>query len=364
MTAPGAWLTARNEAAMSSALSCPQLITAILCGSLILGGCVTNEPVEQDLAEAGVRSTRALAADVDGFARRLEDGDGMAAFVATWRVCSGGGARCVITEPPEVEQAQRLELASAVALRAEAIVSLNRAYAAFRRDIAQQSGADVERAIHDALLGTANYATSVSGLPLARTAAFGRPLENAVGGMASALARSQRRNHTRGASAALGQAIAELHQAMVLETRKYDALAEVLVRERIDAHRALLQAGLVSGSGTLRPASEWLNVPLSREADTVVSRSVPVRTAVEAMIEASARRDIRRTQQRYRAAISTLTELEQVHAALDRGTRPDLSSLDQSLLELERLVDPASGPAPRSVGLSPQDPTTIGQPLR
>lgn len=287
----------------------------------------------------------------------------MAAFVATWQACAGGAAQCVVTEPSDVEKAQRLELATAVALRAEAIVRLNRAYAAFRRDIARQSGVDAERFIHDALLGTANYATSVSGIPLARTATFGRPLENVVGGVASALAQSQRRSQTREASAALGQAIAELHQAMALETRKYDALTEALVRERIEAHRALLQAGVISGSGTLRTASEWLNVPLARDADTVVSRSPAVRTAVEALIEASARRDIRRTQQRYRAAISTLMELELVHAALAAGERPDLSRLDQSLLELERLVDPTSGPALRSVGLAPQDPTTVGQPL-
>jgi hypothetical protein len=354
-----------NEEPWSRSLDCPPRLSSMLVGLLLLGGCATGDPVERDLAEAGVRSTRALAADVDGFARRLEDGDGMAAFVATWNGCSAGaGGPCAITEPSRVEQAQRQELATAVALRAEAVVSLHRAYVAFRRDIAQQSGAEVERAIHDALLGTANYATSVSGLPLARTAAIGRPLENAVGAVASAMAQGQRRNQTRASSAALGQAIADLREAMVLETRKYDALTEVLVRERVDAHRALLQAGLVSGSGTLRPASEWLNVPLARDADTVVARSAPARTAVEAMIEATARRDIRRTQQRYRAAISTLAELEQVHAVLDRGRRPDLSSLDQSLLELERLVDPASGPAPRSVGLSPQDPTTVGQTLR
>lgn len=46
-------------------------------------GCATRVPVERVVADAGVRSTRALAIDVDNFAGRLEEGDAVAAFVAT-----------------------------------------------------------------------------------------------------------------------------------------------------------------------------------------------------------------------------------------------------------------------------------------
>ena len=323
------------------------LLCAVLFGA---GGCATRVPVGRLVADAGVRSTRVLAIDVDSFAGRLEEGDGVAAFVATWRACEGGGAaQCVVTEPDPLKRAQRQELAEAVALRAHAVVALNRAYSAFRAELAQQSGADAERAIRDALLGTATYATSLTGVPLVRTAVLGRPLEHVAGTLASAISVRQRRSDTRDSSRALGIAIGELREAMVLETRKYDALAEVLVAQRIEAHRALLQAGLVSGAGALRPIADRLNVPLTRDADTVVVRSIPARTAVEAIIEASERREVRRTQMRYRAAIATLAELERAHATLDTGRRPDLDSLERAVWDLERLADPLAAPS-RALG--------------
>lgn len=331
----------RRSAVASAALLC-----AVLAGA---GGCATRVPVEQLVADAGVRSTRALAIDVDNFSGRLEEGDAIAAFVATWRACEGGAARCVITEPNPAARAQRQELAEAVALRAQAVVALNRAYTAFRAELAQQSGADAERAIRDALLGTATYATSMTGVPLVRTAVLGRPLEHVATTVASAFSVQQRRSETRDSSEALGRAIAQLREAMVLETRKYDALAEVLVAQRIEAHRALLQAGLVSGAGTLRPIADRFNMPLARDADTVVVRSVPARTAVEAMIEASERREVRRTQMRYRAAIATLDELERAHATLNRGRRPDLNGLERAVWDLERLADPLATPS-RALG--------------
>lgn len=331
---------------------------ALLCAALLgAGGCASRVPVEQLVADAGVRSTRALAIDVDSFAGRLEEGDGIAAFVATWRACEGGGARCVVTEPNSLERAQRQELAEAVALRGQAVVALNRAYSAFRGELAQQSGADAERAIRDALLGTATYATSMTGVPLVRTAVLGRPLEHVAGSVASAFSTHRRRSETRDSSEALGMAIAQLREAMVLETRKYDALAEVLVSQRIEAHRALLRAGLVSGSGSLRPIADRLNMTLARDADAVVVRSAPARTAVEAMIEASERREVRRTQMRYRAAIATLAELERAHATLNRGRRPDLNDLEQALWDLERLADPLAAPS-RALGTPLGNPAT------
>lgn len=328
---------------------------------LLLGACTTSgEPVERLVADAGVRATRALAYDADSFARRLEEGDATAAFVATWQACNGS-ASCAIAEASTVEQAQRRELADAVVLRAEAIAGLNRAYAAFRAEVAGQSGAQADRAIRDAVTGTVSYASSLAQLPFGGgTAVFARPLERAAGAVASVAVARQRRSRMLQASAALAEATTNLREAMMLETRKYDALTEALVRERIDAHRSLLQAGLVSGSGALRPAADRLGVPLARDADLIVARSASARMAVEAMIEASERAEIRRTQLRYRAAIVALMELEQVHARMNAGANPDLSRLDQALWNLERLADPLSRPAVRTVA-PPQTSTTGDQ---
>jgi hypothetical protein len=322
----------------------------LLGGLLLLGACATSgEPVERLVADAGVRTTRVLAYDADGLTRRLEEGDATAAFVATWRACNGS-TQCSIAGPSTTEQAQRRELADAVVLRAEAIAGLNRAYSAFRAEVTGQSDAPADRAIREAITGTVSYGNTLANIQFGSgTAVFARPLERAAGDVASVTVAGQRRSRMLIASAALAEATTNLREAMMLETRKYDALTEVLVRERIDAHRSLLQAGLVSGAGALRPVADRLGVPLARDADLIVARSASARIAVEAMIEASERAEIRRTQLRYRAAVNALIELEQVHAQMNAGATPDLSELDQALWNLERLADPTAGPAVRTV---------------
>ncbi len=331
---------------------------AVLLTTLLLGACATSGgSVERTLAQAGVRTTQALAADVESFGRRLDDGDTTAAFVATWQACAATGASCAITEPSGAVQAQRAELAASVALRAQAIAALGRAYAAFHEDVTRQPGDQMERAVQDAVTGTVAYAGSVTRLPLGGGAGIAQPLRRAAGAMASAATAHQRRARALEASADLALALANLREALLLETRKYDALAEALVRERIDAHRALLQAGLVSGADTLRPVADRLRIPLARDADAVIARSAPTRRAVEAMIEASERSEVRRTQQRYRAAVAALGELEQVHGQLNAGRAEDLTTLDQALWNLDRLSErtvpprppPTSAPAVQSV---------------
>lgn len=349
--ARGVWRLAVSEEPWSEPTGRRQGARACLFGALLLlGACATSgEPVERLVADAGVRATRVLAYDADGFARRLEEGDATAAFVATWRAC-GGSTQCAIAESSTTEQAQRRELADAVVLRAEAIAGLNRAYAAFRAEVTGQSEAQADRAIREAITGTVSYGNSLASLQFGSgTAVFARPLERAAGAVAAVTVAGQRRSRMLNASAALAEATTTLREAMMLETRKYDALTEVLVRERIDAHRSLLQAGLVSGAGALRPVADRLGVPLARDADLIVARSASARIAVEAMIEASERAEIRRTQLRYRAAVTALMELEQVHTQMNAGAIPDLGRLDQALWNLERLADPLSGPAARTV---------------
>lgn len=330
----------------------PTLGRLVLVASLVcLAGCATRLQGERIAAEAGVRSTRALAVDVDRFAESLEEGDAIAAFVATWRACNvSPGAGCGVSAPPSAEQTQRQELAHAVALRRSAVIALSIAYSAYRSDVDLQSGASAERAVKDALVSTANYATSLTGFPLVRSIVGGRPIDHVAGTFASALSLQQRRVETRERSRRLRSAVSELRETMLLEIQKYDALAEALVKQRTDAHRSMLQAGLISASGTLRPFADRLNVSLARDADAVVARSTPARTAIEAMVEASARREVRRTQMRYRAAIATLAELEQVHAELEQGRQSGLEELEKAVWDLERLSDPLAV-QPRVVGV-------------
>jgi len=313
---------------------------AVLLVVLALAGCATGgETVEQTLADAGVRTTDSLARDVNGFARRLEEGDAAAAFVATWKECSRSAATCSVTVPPQNVQAQRVELATAVALRAQAIGSLNRAYASFRLNVSQRTNESAERDVRSAVTGTFSYASSLTQLPLSVVSEAAKPLERAVGYVSAAAVAQRRRKEMLSTSEQLRNAIVQLREALLLETRKYDALTEALVRERIEAQRALLQAGLVSGSDALRPVAEGLKVPLARDADVTMARSAPARMAVEAVIEASERAEVRRTQARYRAAIDALAELEHLHDLLNTNTKIDLTRLDEILWNLDRLAD-------------------------
>lgn len=337
-------------------------VTAVVTVLLANACASVNEPIEQELAAAGVRTTQVLAKDVHALTQRLEQGDAAAAFVATWNSCKISEDRCSIAVPSDGVQAQRIELASVVALRAQAIDNLNRAYEAYRAELQRKPGANVELALRDAVSGTVSYASSVSRLPLGGAARITRPLERAAGLMISAAAAQKRRKSLSDAGTQLRDATAALREALTLETRKFDALAEAIVRERIEAHRALLQAGLVSGTDSLRTVADGLRVPIARDADAVVARSATARTAVEAVIEASERADVHRTQARYRAAIEALGELQRLHDGLGAGAGVNLNKLDQALWKLDHLADPLF--SPRSPATSTAPSSTMSASVR
>lgn len=327
----------------------------VLAGS-VLGGCASAGLSGAELlAEAGVKTTGLLAQDVAGMSRQLADGDAATAFNATWQACKVPGGSCAVTVPDGAVQAQRAELARAVRLRSQAIAALQRAYAAYRSDLGRVDAAEMDRSVRAAATEAGAYASSFSGsVGVNGARLLSRSLSGSIRYLADLGARASKARSSRDSAAELGRTLGGLGAALRLETRLYDALAEVLTREKIDAHRALLQAGLVSGSETLRPVVDGLNLKLSRDADLVLAKSAPAQTAVQAVVEASERAEVARVQFRYRATVAALEELERLHARLATGEAIDLRALDthldavQSLLRVNRPVaEPAAVPVKR-----------------
>ena len=327
----------------------PWVMAALALAGVGVQGCASARQSEAELlADAGARTTRLLAQDVAGMSRQLADGDAATAFNATWQACKTAGPGCAVVAPDPAVQAQRAELARAVRLRSQALAALHRAYASLRSDLGRAPPVELDRSVAAAASEAGAYASSLSAsMGMGGARLLSKSLTGSIRYLADLKMRASKERRSREAAAKLGETVSELGAALRFETRMYDALAEVLVREKIDAHRALLQAGLVSGSETLRPVTDSMNLRLSRDADLVLAKSVPAQAAVQAVVEASERAEVERVQSRYRAALGALAELESLHARLEQGAPVDLRALEAQLSVLEMLVrDRAPPPEP------------------
>ena len=328
---------------------------------LLLGACAggVEKPLSDDqrLAQAGLQATTVFAEDVTGVSRQLAEGDALTAFSTTWKNCAAQGS-CTIALPSDEAQQQRAELERIVALRLGALAGLQRAYEAFGADADRKPGEAAQATVRGAVAGSWSYATALIGLNLGSASGISEPFEQSVGYLASLGASRRERGRMASASGDLAAAIRTLRESLALETRLYDALAEGLVREKIEVHRALLQAGLVSGAETLRPIVLGLRLNLNRDADYVLARSPQARMAVEAALEASERAEVRRTQMRYRALIQALGELETVHEQLAKREAVDLRRLDAAMARVQSLSAPPPTPPSQSTYGSPFQTTS------
>lgn len=322
----------------------PMPMAAAICVIVIaLVGCASDgRDNAQRLATAGMRTSWILTQDVGGMSRQLTEGDAAMAFAATWSACKDQPAKCSVTAPNASEQAQRAELARAVMQRSQALAALHRAYAAFRKEVEPGAAPDAGASIQAAAAEAGAYASAVTVAELGMGGA--RLLSKSIMGsmrlLASAGSRNSQQRRIGRSSEELAATLDALGDALERETRMFDALAEVLVREKIEAHRALLQAGVVSGSEALRPVADSLRLTLSRDADATVAKSPEARMAVQAALEASERAQIRSLQLRYRAALGAVRELQGLHGRLDRNERLGLERLEHQLSTIEALLGP------------------------
>lgn len=298
------------------------------------------------LADAGTRATASFARDAGSLSRRLTQGDATAAFTATWTACAQAQQGCAPRLPDDAAQAQRQELASTLLRRAEAVAALQKAYDRFRAQAQPAGPGRTQETVRKALTGLWSVGTTLAGAPASiRPPAPPAALEASVGYAAELRAARVSDKRLRRTSAELATAIQSLRAVILAEIRLYDAVAELVVREKTDAQRALFQAGLLSPTDALRPLVDSLGVPLARDADAVVARSPTVRIAVEAVIAASERADIDRTQRRYRSSLEVLGELELLHRNIDAGDSLDMARLDEALARFDLSVSEADAKA-------------------
>ena len=306
-----------------------------------VSGCASGaRDNAQQLAAAGLRASWTLSQDVGGMSRQLTEGDAATAFAATWAACKDKPAGCSVAPPDPAVQAQRAELARAVEARAQALAALHRAYAAFRKEVEPDRAEAAEPSIRAAAAEAGAYASAVTmpELGLGGARLLSKTITGGVRAIASAGSRGAHQRRIRRSSQDLAATLGALGDALERERRMFDALAEVLVREKIEVHRALLQSGVVSGSEALRPVADSLRLTLSRDVDSTLSRSPQARLAVQAALEASERAQIRSAQLRYRAALSAVRELQALHGRLDVDAELDLERLETQLSTLEALV--------------------------
>lgn len=322
-----------------------------LLSCLVLPACVSNGDARQAefLARAGERASFALSQEVRDLVARLDEGDAAAAFATTWAACSGKAEPCDLVLPSSDQQMLRDELSTVTRRRLQAIDELLQLYKAIKPDPSKPAEAEIESSRRAALSSVNTYASAFSVLssPLSRVSA---PLVQSVGYAASLQARHRADHERKERSREMASALKVLAEALASELQMYDVLAESLVRERIDAHRAMLQAGLASGSEALRPVAQGLRMTIARDADAVVTRSPAARRAVEAMIEASERATVRRTRLRYRAAIQCLQELETLHRQFGDRQKVEAARLDHYVATLESLRD--AGPTANTLPAS------------
>lgn len=331
----------------------------LLVGAGLLAGCASGRRDDaQQLAAAGLRTSWLLSQEVSGMSRQLVEGDAATAFAATWAACKDAPEACKIAGPDPAVQAQRAELARAVIQRSQALAALHRAYAAFRKEI-EPGAAKAEALVQAAAVEAGTYASVVGAAQLGMGGArlLSKSITGGVRLLASASSRGAQERRIARSSAELASTLESLADTLERETRLFDALAEVLVSEKIEAHRALLQAGVVSGSEALRPVADSLRLSLSRDADATVARSPGARLAVQAALEASERAQVRSLQLRYRSALGALQELEALHRQLDSGDRLELRRLEQQLAAVEALLPPHQMPDRTVAALGPSAPT-------
>lgn len=311
--------------------------------ALTVAGCAaTGRDNAQHLAAAGLRTSWILSQDVGGMSRQLAEGDAAMAFAATWSACKDKPTACAVTAPDPAVQAQRAELARAVLQRSQALAALHRAYAAFRKEVEPGAAPDAGASIQAAATEAGAYASAVTVQELGMGGArlLSKSLMGGMRLLASAGSRGAQQRRIDRSSTGLAATLGTLGGALERETRMFDALAEVLVREKIEAHRALLQAGVVSGSEALRPVADSLRLSLSRDADATVAKSPGVRMATQAALEASERAQIRSLQLRYRAALAAVRELQALHGRLNLDEPLQLERLEEELSTIEALLGP------------------------
>ena len=315
---------------------------AVLTALLLVPACATapTEPAAK-LAESGMETTSKFGGDVRSLSTRLRRGDVSDAFVRTWELCSVNPPLCRIRQPAGTVREKRNALADTMVKRAAALDALHAAYKAMKVEADYDARTDMEDAIGKAIDTVNSYSASLlavgAGAPGA--ALISQPLTKGATFAAGRWADFRQRQRLLAASRAIGPITLRLRDAMTVESWVFDSIVTAVTDEEGKARAALLQAGLVSASESIKPMAKALNVEIAGDAETTIAKSPAAKTAAAAAIEASAHADALALHAAYRASIGALDGLVDAHADLESGRDIDLESIDRFLAELDALTD-------------------------
>jgi hypothetical protein len=295
------------------------VMASTACASVPRGPAAT-------LADAGLSATSAFGTDVRDLRTRLVRGDVGDAFTQTWLACQNANpSLCEVKQPSSVVRKERLELASAIMLRAKAIDALHQAYAALKTEATYDARADLVGSVDRLVAGVNSYATAVGalagGAPAAATSLISRPLAAGLSFGAGIYADQKQRSRILAANRAIGEAATRLRDAMAVE--------------------ALLQAGIASPAESARPLLTELNLAMAKDAEAA-AKTLAGRTAIEAVVEAAAYADALALASRYQASIGALTELTEMHADLAAKQPINLKDIIRFLDELDAALSAAT----------------------
>ncbi|HYJ82516.1 MAG TPA: hypothetical protein VEW26_06700 [Allosphingosinicella sp.] len=309
-----------------------------------LAGCAAAPRAPAtSLAEAGIKATASFSAEVRDTQAQLGSLDVGDAFTSTLRQCSNPRLTCKeIVDPAELSD-ERRQLARVVGLRAQALDALGSAYAALQTEAAYDQGADLSGAAGDAVTAANAFAAEAARLDRGATPAA---LPGEVASLADfgfgLLGEHLQRKRLLAASREIAKATLQIRNGMTAEAASFHRLTEYLVGERTAARITLMKAGYLSPDDVFKQVAEQLNLNLT----VPDPNSESYRMAVQASMRALAQQEVIAVQQRYEAAIATLSALLQSHAQLEKGKALSIANVERVLTRLDASLN-VPGPAPR-----------------
>jgi len=306
----------------------------------ILSGCAGDlrQPAAS-LANAGVSATTALSTDHRSKAGAIRSLDAIEAFSRTYEYCASADVTC--RARPSRASEERAGIAAAIGLRANAVEALGNAYKALEAEAAYDAKADVEGATSGAIAAINSYAAAIAAVPGTKAAPLiGQPIGRLIGygaGLLAARAQNRRIVHD---SRAIGAATLKLRDALDHEAYVFDDLVGYIGELQTAATLDMIESGLTPPDAGLKPLLDDLGLPPSKNAESLISASPRLKTALAAALTARSRARVADTQAAYRAAIGALNELLKAHADIEAKRPPSLAGLNARIAELNALLAP------------------------
>lgn len=316
--------------------------------ALLLAGCATAPRVPAaSLADAGIKTTGTVSAQVEEMAEQLRSAPKLAALNLTLEQCSAPGRTCKPVLEEEKVTASRNKLADVVALRAKALKALGTAYAALQTEAGYDQPADLSGAASDAIKSAEAFAASAAAL--AGSARPAPTLPETVGSLADfgfrAIGEQLQRKRILKSSRDIAQATLKIRNGMIAESAAFHRISEDIAFARTSARLSLMDAGLVSRNDVLQQLADDLKVKLVPDFATRVASSNADQTALRAVTQAIADREVAAAGNRYDQAIAALGALLTSHAQLEAGQPMSLGDVERFLAALNASLD-KDKPAP------------------